>query len=297
MSVINNNNQIENGLRADIMRKAMETKALLSAKGSIYVGTGESETVGGEALPKTKALTIGGNGDFLKVVNGDLAYGKIDNSDFAPDVQLSNIWAGRATSADSAVSATNAGHATTADNATSATNAGHATTADSAASATHAVNADSATDATYASSDHTKGTIDDRIDAISSPYERVGVKVKNYTFKYGVSYLVVIKPDGNYSISYAYATTTEGVEIDSSTKYYGVFYFQHTCRHYDVIQQSGQVQFDLIKGNYYRIALGGELISKSAAFSFDKPGVQISNTIDIKLVCTNGTMDVYEFKN
>ena len=274
MSVINNNNQIENGLRADIMRKAMETKALLSAKGSIYVGTGESETVGGEALPKTKALTIGSNGDFLKVVNGDLAYGKIDNSDFSPDVQLDNIWAGRANSADSADSATNAGHATSAD---------------------------SATEATYASSDHTKGTIDDRIDALTSPYTRVATAVKSYIFTYGVSYLVVMNLPStigqfNYDYAYIYATTTDGTYLDSNVKFYGTFYFQHTCRNY--IINEGQGFVGLSEGPYYQIAAGAELVlDADERRPSTKSGTYTIAPLNIMLQCQGAaTMDVYEFK-
>ena len=36
---------IENGLRADIMRKRMEDKNALQNKGSLYVGTGNKETI------------------------------------------------------------------------------------------------------------------------------------------------------------------------------------------------------------------------------------------------------------
>ena len=64
--VINSNNNIIPGLRADIMRKAMETKDLLKNKGSIYVGTGETpETVEGYDLYKTEALELGTNGYLL----------------------------------------------------------------------------------------------------------------------------------------------------------------------------------------------------------------------------------------
>jgi len=43
-NVVNNGNIIQN-LRADIMRKAMQPKGLLSDKGGIYVGTGQYEDI------------------------------------------------------------------------------------------------------------------------------------------------------------------------------------------------------------------------------------------------------------
>ena len=48
--------EIDNGLRADIMRKRMEDKNTLSHKGSLYVGTGEKETINGVDIYKTQEL-------------------------------------------------------------------------------------------------------------------------------------------------------------------------------------------------------------------------------------------------
>ena len=56
MAITDENNRISAGLRADVMRSAMENKELLAAKGSIYVGTGQTVSVGGVAIPKTEAL-------------------------------------------------------------------------------------------------------------------------------------------------------------------------------------------------------------------------------------------------
>lgn len=52
MSNIDNDGFIINGLRADIMRKGIENKNLLSIKGSLYVGTGvlDSTTIDGQTI-------------------------------------------------------------------------------------------------------------------------------------------------------------------------------------------------------------------------------------------------------
>ena len=68
MATIDSNNCIPTGLRADIMRSSMENKNLLSKKGSIYVGTGETVTVGGEKIYKTKALELGSSGQVFALV-------------------------------------------------------------------------------------------------------------------------------------------------------------------------------------------------------------------------------------
>lgn len=91
MTTIDSNNCIPSGLRADIMRSSMENKNLLAKKGSIYVGTGESMTVGGETVYKTKALNIGNNGEILQVKNGDLGYGKIQNENFSTGTDYSEV--------------------------------------------------------------------------------------------------------------------------------------------------------------------------------------------------------------
>ena len=91
MTIVDNNNCIPSGLRADIMRQSMENKNLLSTKGSIYVGTGESVTINGEKIYKTKALALGAEGEILQVKNGDLGYGKIPNTLFSDKVDYSGV--------------------------------------------------------------------------------------------------------------------------------------------------------------------------------------------------------------
>ena len=155
MAIIDNDKRLVNGLRADIMRKAMETKALLAEKGSLYIGTGTSDTVGNEIIPKTEALLIGTNGQILQVKNGGLEYGKINNDNFNLNTELTNAWVGKANEAT---------HATDADH---ATNADHATSADSATNATNADQADIAVYATQSDKTNNK-TINSRLGTIES---------------------------------------------------------------------------------------------------------------------------------
>ncbi len=77
MGLTDSNNCISNNLRADIMRSSMENKNLLSDKGSIYVGTGEQNTVGGTSVAKTKSLPLGESGKVLISKGGDLSYGAL----------------------------------------------------------------------------------------------------------------------------------------------------------------------------------------------------------------------------
>lgn len=91
MTTIDSNNCIPRGLRVDIMRCSMENKNLLSKKGSIYVGTGESITVGGEKIYKTKALEPGLDGEVLQVKNGDLGYDKIQNAAIDGSIIYTNL--------------------------------------------------------------------------------------------------------------------------------------------------------------------------------------------------------------
>ena len=56
---------IENGLRADIMRKRMEDKNTLQNKGSLYVGTGNKETIENKDIYETAELLKGNNGNIL----------------------------------------------------------------------------------------------------------------------------------------------------------------------------------------------------------------------------------------
>ena len=78
----NEYNVIIPGLRADIMRCSMENKNLLSVKGSIYVGTGENNDLGGGvSVPKTEALTPGNQGyPLVSKGNDGVAYEKLESA-------------------------------------------------------------------------------------------------------------------------------------------------------------------------------------------------------------------------
>ena len=56
---------IENGLRADIMRKRMEDKNTLQHKGSLYVGTGNSESEDNKITYETEEFVKGNSGEVL----------------------------------------------------------------------------------------------------------------------------------------------------------------------------------------------------------------------------------------
>ena len=68
--------EIENGLRADVMRKRMEDKNTLKNKGSLYVGTGEYTTINESyMIYKTEELKKGVSGTLLiKEKNQDLQW-------------------------------------------------------------------------------------------------------------------------------------------------------------------------------------------------------------------------------
>lgn len=82
VEIIDNNNNLKENIRADILRHSIEAKGLLSQKGDIYVGTGESLTVlskeGEVKIPKIRKLSVGSDGQImvLKEINGniDVAY-------------------------------------------------------------------------------------------------------------------------------------------------------------------------------------------------------------------------------
>ncbi len=84
------------GLRADVMRKLMETKNTLSQKGSIYVGTGNKETitVGGDTCEvyETEALAPGDAGSFLLSSGAGIHYSKNLIYDFQrKELEVGNI--------------------------------------------------------------------------------------------------------------------------------------------------------------------------------------------------------------
>lgn len=64
-SIDNEKGAFPNNQRADIMRKSMENKNMLSEKGSIYVGTGRTNTTDGNTTAETKALPVGADGQVL----------------------------------------------------------------------------------------------------------------------------------------------------------------------------------------------------------------------------------------
>ena len=92
-NAIDENGYIKNGMRADVFRMSIENKNILSHFNSMYVGTGESEsvTVSGVnySLPKTAELRVGTSGDVL-LCNGSsengLSFGKISPSSFATNI-------------------------------------------------------------------------------------------------------------------------------------------------------------------------------------------------------------------
>ena len=94
MSNIDNDGFVVNGLRADIMRKSIENKNLLSIKGSLYVGTGVSDTttIDGQTvnIPITDSLNPSVS-DVNKILIADstqslgLKYSKV-----IPDMMSSN---------------------------------------------------------------------------------------------------------------------------------------------------------------------------------------------------------------
>ena len=70
---------IKPGLRADLMRKVMETKNTLTTKGSIYVGTGNKEIVSVDSnevyIYETKALSpSSGTSSFLYYDGSELSF-------------------------------------------------------------------------------------------------------------------------------------------------------------------------------------------------------------------------------
>ena len=103
INIKDQNGRIVTGLRADIMRKSMENKNLLAHKGSIYVGTGDSEriTVAGETvdIPITAELQPGAENTVLAVTDssGTLGYVKINPN--LVDTTTSSIYEINASSA------------------------------------------------------------------------------------------------------------------------------------------------------------------------------------------------------
>ena len=63
-NLTDDNNCIQPGLRADIMRCSMEDKNLLQSANSLYVGAEEPVLKGNTCIPKTKELRVG-SGDFF----------------------------------------------------------------------------------------------------------------------------------------------------------------------------------------------------------------------------------------
>lgn len=131
---------IPNNLRADVMRKSIEKKNLLTHKGGLYIGTGiaESYEVDGDQVNicQTSELAPGSPYTVLKVaaINSgtNLQYAKVDNFMIVPGEY--NIQCSDAISVD---------------------------------------HGNDATRATYASNDHSKGTIDSRLNALE--YKEPGV--------------------------------------------------------------------------------------------------------------------------
>lgn len=114
-NITDDNGAIQTGLRADIMRKSMENKNLLSSKGSIYVGTGDTNNVvvsgSTVSIPKTAALTVGNQNEVLSVgANNTLQYSKITPDMMSSSTDTYNITCTTALSANQAISATTASY-------------------------------------------------------------------------------------------------------------------------------------------------------------------------------------------
>ena len=114
-NITDDNGAIQTGLRADIMRKSMENKNLLSSKGSIYVGTGDTNNVvvsgSTVSIPKTAALTVGNQNEVLSVgANNTLQYSKITPDMMSSSTDTYNITCTTALSANQAVSAATASY-------------------------------------------------------------------------------------------------------------------------------------------------------------------------------------------
>ena len=114
-NITDDNGAIQTGLRADIMRKSMENKNLLSSKGSIYVGTGNTNNIvvneSTVSVPITSSLTAGNQNEVLSVgASNTLQYSKITPAMMASNTDVYDITCSTAISANQAVSATTAGY-------------------------------------------------------------------------------------------------------------------------------------------------------------------------------------------
>lgn len=145
-NLIDNNNFIITGLRADVMRCSMETKNLLDTKGSIYVGTGRSKSIqvsSGETVSVPITAKLEPNNIYTVLTSHEsydngLGYSKVTPDMIDPNSGVFHI---------------------TAQNAVNATNASEAGTA---------------TVGLYASSDQSKGTIEERIIELSNRLNNLG---------------------------------------------------------------------------------------------------------------------------
>ena len=153
----NGNCIIDSGLRADVMRKLMETKNTLQHAGSLYVGTGQSTQEGASGdlvtVYKTQELLIGDSEGKVLSVNhnhdgleyrhiGDVSFGGFTACDNWLKTHTALINATGVPGSASEVTITANGKLVYVEHATSATTANSAYSAQSAQSA---LTADSAT--------------------------------------------------------------------------------------------------------------------------------------------------------
>lgn len=146
--LIGQDGEIISGLRADVMRSSIENKNLLKKKGSLYVGTGSTTTIQAGSvsysIPITEELAVGENENHsvlvVKNANNGVGYSKIYPSMVEENSEEWNI---------------------------------------TCKNANHVENSYRARYVTYASSDHSKGTIDERL----SQMEAIENRTCNVTYQ------------------------------------------------------------------------------------------------------------------
>jgi len=192
-SLIGPDGEIINGLRADLMRTCMENKNLLTKKGSLYMGTGENSRLVIDNIiydiPVTKELEVGPDNSVLVVKEDEdthrntLAYSKI----YPEMIEENQEWNINCTKAKNIIGS-----------------------------------ADTARYAEYASADHSKGTIDQRLNIMEATISSTNITVTPYIESTDGSGGTVTKKN----ITKKFKTVTMDLEIKNlslhETEYEGV---------------------------------------------------------------------------